>query len=80
MKNKKWLEFEEMCVPKRWKTKRFKVNNKITKEQIGWIEWDTGWRKYVFTNWGDIKIGSSCHRELADFIDKLMKKKKEAEV
>ena len=64
------------------KTKIFHVFNKETDEFLCDIRWDCGWRQYVtntFTTLLDEKIAftSGCHREVADFIDKLMQERKD---
>jgi len=76
-KKKEYLEFNELEVPKR-KTKVFEVRNKITDYYLGDIDWDCGWRQYVFTQRIDerIKMSKGCLREIADFIKKLMNDRK----
>jgi hypothetical protein len=60
------------------KTKIFDVWNKLTDYYLGQIKWDCGWRQYVFIQRIDveIKMSSSCERQLADFKDKLMEERK----
>jgi len=72
-----WIEFNELKDFKR-KTKIFEVINKSTKYYLGMIEWDNGWRQYVFIQRIDelVKMGRSCEKQIADFLYYLMEQRK----
>lgn len=72
----KYLEFNELDVER--KTKVFEVRNKITDYYLGDIEWDCGWRQYVFTQRIDerIKMSWGCQIQCGEFIKKLMDDRK----
>ena len=71
----KYLEFKKYQIRKKI-TINVEVRNK-SGEILGDIEWDTGWRKYVFvTSFSGLKFDSGCQREIADYLDKLMEERK----
>ena len=75
-------EFKRIQNPKR-KTKIFHMFNKVTGEFLGLVKWNCGWRQYVTeieTIQGVINFSAGCNREAADFIDKLMKERKEGDL
>lgn len=70
---KKYLEFFETNTAKEdRKTKTFLILNKTNGEQIGEIKWAGNWRKYASEMCVNVIVDSGCHRELAEFLDKLM--------
>ena len=77
-KEKKYLEFIEIPPSKisnyPRKTKLFEIWNEVQEEKIGKIYWDGGWRQYVSELDIDapIRFTKGCHREIADFIERLM--------
>ncbi len=77
METKKYLKFVEVSPLKPRKTKIFQIWNVVKKEHIGIIIWDTAWRKYISISKQEIGFTSGCHREVADFIDNLMKEREE---
>ena len=78
---KEYLEFISAEYSSKRKTKVFHIFNIETGDFIGRIKWSCGWRKYVseiMTSHGEtIEFGAGCHREVADFIDKLMEERKD---
>lgn len=73
---KKFLRFEEMeNIGK--KTKVYDVYSTHSDDFLGSINWDTGWRQYVFspdmTKWS---VG--CLRQLADFVETLNMQQKQS--
>lgn len=74
---KKYLEFFEINTAKEnRKTKVFRIFNKVTKDDIGDVQWNGAWRQYCFypdpyTHWA-----GGCLREITEFIDELMKERK----
>lgn len=69
----KYLEFNQLDFPSR-KTKVFEIRNKDTDWFVGTIDWDTGWRRYIFTgNVQPTKLDEECLVDIAKFIGKLMK-------
>jgi len=77
--SKKYLDFCQIMNPGK-KTKIFHIFNLKTGEFIGLIKWSCGWRQYVSaieTNEGEMmEFGAGCHREAAEFIEKLMEERK----
>jgi hypothetical protein len=77
---KQYLEFLSAEFSSKRKTLIFHIFNKVTGEFIGKIKWSCGWRQYVSaieTSVGEVmEFGAGCHREVADFIDKLMEERK----
>lgn len=78
---KKYKYLIMSLIPKTNKTARtdkFLVTNK-SGELIGLIWWRNGFRQYVFTTHTEyaIDLSRSCMRDLCDFIDELMEKRKE---
>lgn len=73
---KEYLEFNRIEIKR--KTKVFEVRNKETDYYLGDIEWDCGWRQYVFIQRIDekIKMSRGCERQIADFLDQLMEERK----
>ena len=74
---KTYLEFNELDVPER-KTNVFKVRNIKTDFFLGTIEWDTAWRRYLFspTLAGPSKLDGACLSEISLFIRRLMEERK----
>ena len=78
MKDKitEYLEFQELDVPER-KTQVFEIRNHKTDFFIGTIEWDCGWRRYVFCWSGELgKLDKLCLDEISEFIGYLMEERK----
>jgi len=72
----KYLIFNELDVER--KTKVFEVRNQKLDYYFGDIEWDCGWRQYIFSQRVDekIKMSRGCLKEIYDFLDKLMEERK----
>lgn len=73
MATKSYLVFSEQPSP--GKTKRFIVRNN-SGEQLGWIHWRNGWRKYVYGTSVVGEYDTNCLKEITSFIDKLMEERK----
>lgn len=69
------LEFREDYEYK-GKTKRFWVYSTHSKEKIGIIEWNCGWRRYWIVFDQDTGWCSSCLKQVYTFIDFLMEERK----
>ncbi len=68
----KYLQFNELDFPER-KTKVFQVVNKQDDFFLGTIEWDTAWRRYIFSGATEPnKLDSNCLKTIACFIDSLI--------
>ena len=67
------LEFEKLSLKKKQKLHKYKVINHSLYYDIGIIHWRGGWRQYVFQALPNIDMTRSCHRQIDEFIDKLMK-------
>ncbi len=68
------LEFRKLRKEKGHKLHKYKVINHTLYEEIGIIHWRGGWRKYVFQAHPKIDMDKTCHKQIDDFIDKLMVK------
>ena len=58
------------------KTKVFEVASKHDDSILGMIQWDGGWRQYVFEPCENCKWSWDCLSQLSDFIKKLMEMRK----
>lgn len=67
---KKWLEFDPILDSK-GKLKQVLVSNKESGCDLGHIEYYNGWRQYIMVHKDFTQFSAGCHRELADYIDKL---------
>lgn len=76
----KYLMFKDIShkFPKKI-TKTFEVWNQETNYYLGVIEWSGRWRQYISVQRIDeqVQMAKGCHREVADFIEKLMEDRKE---
>lgn len=67
-----YLKFDEFIPDKPRKTQIFKVRNKRLNEDIGTIEWDCGFRKYVYLDPPHrMRFCEMCLFELGNFVKKL---------
>jgi hypothetical protein len=66
---KRWLEFIDKSNPKN-KTKILRVRNKPMDMTLGDIQWDCGWRQYVFDD-GHLKMAEGCQYEVFEKIKEL---------
>ena len=74
------LEFEKLPLEKGLKLHKYRVTNHSLYETIGEIHWRGGWRQYVFQACPEIDMSRGCHKQIDDFIDKLMEKWKAEQV
>lgn len=70
-----FLLFESHGTSPSGKTGRWAVKNKTTQEVLGWIDWRSGWRRYVVNTASAMVFDSGCLREIADFLDAEMAKR-----
>lgn len=73
----KYIVFEEYKKSPKHKTVRVNILKKHTREQIGEIYWDSGWRQYVWSTWNCIKWSWDCTQHVVNKIQELNKKQKE---
>ena len=71
------LEFTKQRLEKGRKLHKYIVRNHSLYENIGIIHWRGGWRKYVFQAYPKVDMDKQCHKQIDDFIDKLMKEWKD---
>lgn len=75
------LKFRKLPLQKGNKLHVYKVHNINFGYDIGVIHWRGSWRQYTFMADPNIDMSKGCHKQIDDFIDKLMedwrKKKKE---
>ena len=70
----KYLKFEDISSPNK-KTKDFRIWHTETNVFLGFINWKSGWRRYVFTPPGDCVYDCGCLKGITDFISGLMKER-----
>ena len=66
------LEFEKLLLRKGEKLHRYRVYNHTLYETIGEIHWRGGWMQYVFQALPKIDMSRGCHKQIDEFIDRLM--------
>lgn len=66
------LEFEKLPLRKDEKLHRYRVYNHTLYETIGEIHWRGGWRQFVFQALPKIDMSRGCHKQIDNYIDKLM--------
>ena len=71
------LEFEKLPLEKGRKLHKYDVRNHTLYQRIGIIHWRGGWRQYVFQARPEVDMTRGCHKQIDEFIDKLMKEWKE---
>lgn len=54
------------------KTKIYLIISNHSNEELGTIYWFPTWRRYVSETFSNIVVDSSCHKEISEFLDKLM--------
>lgn len=74
----KWIRFDPIPVPPDRKTQRWHVVAKQRGDDLGVIEWDTGWRRYVFAPYEGSVYEQDCLRDIASFIEDETRKHKAA--
>lgn len=67
------LKFKKLPKKKGHKLHIYKVHNVNFRQDIGIIHWRGGWRQYVFQSYPEIDMSRGCHKQIDEFIDKLMK-------
>ena len=71
-----YLKFD--LIEQKEKTAIFLVSSILGNEPLGHIYWHNAWRRYAFFPLENTTFDSSCLTEIRDFVDSLMKKRKEA--
>lgn len=71
-----YLKFD--LVEQKVKTAVYLVSSIPSNEPLGHIYWNNAWRRYAFFPLENTTFDSSCLIEIRDFVDSLMKKRKEA--
>lgn len=69
---KEHLLFCKKPLEKGNKLHKYIVHNRTLKHDIGVIHFRGGWRQYVFQAYLKVDMTRSCHKEIDNFIDKLM--------
>lgn len=72
------LVFEKLPLEKGKKLPKYDVRNHSLYQYIGIIHWRGGWRQYVFQAKPLVDMSRGCHKQIDEFIDKLMKEWKES--
>ena len=67
------LRFDILPLEKGKTLPKYRVINTIFNEEIGIIHWRGGWMQYVFTALPEVDMSRSCHKEIDNFIDEIMK-------
>lgn len=68
----KFVYFEEMEWLNTGKTKHYDCKNIKSNYSLGMVEWERGWRQYVFSpNGSDVIFSTGCLLDIIDFIKQL---------
>lgn len=73
-KGKTNLKFK--VLEKKPKTNVYLIINNADCE-LGTVCWMPSWRRYVSIMYEDIVVDASCHKEISNFLDKLMDERKQ---
>lgn len=65
----KWVEFVELPVPPGRKTREWVVKNSQYRSRLGYVRWDTGWRRYVLQPFHGTVWEQDCLRDVAAFVE-----------
>lgn len=68
-----WVIFERL--PPAPKTERFKMST-IEGDELGVIKWHGAWRRYCSFPAESTIFDAKCHKDIAEFLEMLMKKRK----
>ena len=71
---KSYLEFEKQFYE--GKTERYNVISKTTGFVLGRIMWENGWRQYIFSPSYPTIWSKGCLKEIEDFLQQLIDKRK----
>ena len=71
-----YLKFD--LIEQKVKTAVYLVSSILSNEPLGHIYWHNAWRRYAFFPLDSTTFDSFCLTEIRDFVDSLMKKRKEA--
>lgn len=70
-----YIRFYELIRGK--KTSVWACQNRKHGTILGAVKWNAPWRQYCFFSEREIILSAGCHRDIADFIDQLMRERKE---
>lgn len=73
---KKYLDFLEIETALERKTKKFRIFNKFSGDDIGTIKWNGAWRQYCFYPDYETHWARGCLAEVQEFIYNLMAQRK----
>lgn len=80
----KYIQIIEMdssvCYKRPVKTKVFRVINHVYNCNLGWIKWNTGWRRYAFYPEENTYYEEVCLGDISKFLEELNSSKKGEEV
>ena len=71
----KYIKFEKDSAYRdpKGKTICIIIYNKHSDEELGYIEWYEAWRQYCMMTKDDIVFNSQCLKDIAEFMDNLMR-------
>ena len=72
-----YMNYKLCELPKGRKTQMWEVSSIMGGCILGYIQWRSGWRKYVFQPAEDTVFDASCLREMADFLEQETRIQKE---
>ena len=72
----KWISF--FLDEKKPKTEVWRIETKEGKNILGYVKWFTRWRKYSFFPETDTVYENDCLRDIADFIEYLMRERNQS--
>lgn len=64
-----WIRFEQLSSHSSRVTLVWRVVAKQGETILGYVKWDTGWRRYVFAPLGETIFEQDCLRDLAMFVE-----------
>jgi hypothetical protein len=63
-----YLRFEERGLSDSGKTKRWAVLNTLSQSVLGWVQWYSGFRAYVYQSIPEIVYDHKCMTEIGEFL------------
>lgn len=72
----KWINIKFLSDSPTAKTKIYEVTTKDDSQILGYIKWFGRWRKYAFYPESNTLYEQDCLRDIANYIDDLMEKRK----
>ena len=75
-----YFRFEETPGLFTAKTKAWTCKNRKSGGTLGWVQWENGWRQYVFTPDFECIFSTGCLKDIQDFITQAMAEHKQKSI